>query len=73
MFAYFWMENLQSGMYSLLFHHVGNFSFLLRSFCIPDPPLPCIYCTCVQYVLDVLWGQLIKLIQVVTTSEFHEY
>ena len=27
----------------------------------------------VTYVLDVLWGQLIKLIQVVSTSEFHEY
>ena len=25
------------------------------------------------YVLDVLWGQPIKLIQVVSTSEFHEY
>ena len=24
-------------------------------------------------VLDVLWGQPIKLIQVVSTSEFHEY
>ena len=27
----------------------------------------------VQYVLDILWGQPIKLIQVVSTSEFHEY
>ena len=27
----------------------------------------------VTYVLDVLWGQPIKLIQVVSTSEFHEY
>ena len=26
-----------------------------------------------KYVLDVLWCQLIKLIQVVSTSEFHEY
>ena len=26
-----------------------------------------------QYVVDVLWGQPIKLIQVVSTSEFHEY
>ena len=26
-----------------------------------------------QYLLDVLWGQPIKLIQVVSTSEFHEY
>ena len=25
------------------------------------------------YLLDVLWGQLIKLIQVVSTSEFHKY
>ena len=25
------------------------------------------------YSLDVLWGQPIKLIQVVSTSEFHEY
>ena len=25
------------------------------------------------YVVDVLWGQLIKLIQVFSTSEFHEY
>ena len=25
------------------------------------------------YVIDVLWGQPIKLIQVVSTSEFHEY
>jgi hypothetical protein len=25
------------------------------------------------YVLDVLWCQPIKLIQVVSTSEFHEY
>jgi hypothetical protein len=25
------------------------------------------------YILDVLWGQPIKLIQVVSTSEFHEY
>ena len=25
------------------------------------------------YLLDVLWGQPIKLIQVVSTSEFHEY
>ena len=24
-------------------------------------------------ILDVLWGQPIKLIQVVSTSEFHEY
>ena len=27
----------------------------------------------VEYILDVLWGQPIKLIQVVSTSEFHEY
>ena len=26
-----------------------------------------------KYLLDVLWCQLIKLIQVVSTSEFHEY
>ena len=26
-----------------------------------------------HYVLDVLWGQPIKLIQVVSASEFHEY
>ena len=26
-----------------------------------------------SYILDVLWGQPIKLIQVVSTSEFHEY
>ena len=26
-----------------------------------------------MYVVDVLWGQPIKLIQVVSTSEFHEY
>ena len=26
-----------------------------------------------SYLLDVLWGQPIKLIQVVSTSEFHEY
>ena len=26
-----------------------------------------------DYILDVLWGQPIKLIQVVSTSEFHEY
>ena len=26
-----------------------------------------------EYVLDVLWGQPIKLAQVVSTSEFHEY
>ena len=25
------------------------------------------------YLLDVLWGQPIMLIQVVSTSEFHEY
>ena len=25
------------------------------------------------YLVDVLWGQPIKLIQVVSTSEFHEY
>ena len=25
------------------------------------------------YLLDVRWGQPIKLIQVVSTSEFHEY
>ena len=25
------------------------------------------------YILDVLWCQPIKLIQVVSTSEFHEY
>ena len=25
------------------------------------------------YIVDVLWGQPIKLIQVVSTSEFHEY
>ena len=25
------------------------------------------------YILDVLWGQPIKLAQVVSTSEFHEY
>ena len=25
------------------------------------------------YPIDVLWGQPIKLIQVVSTSEFHEY
>ena len=29
--------------------------------------------TLVIYVLDVLWGQLIKLIQIFSTSEFHEY
>ena len=27
----------------------------------------------IEYILDVLWGQPIKLIQVVSTSEFHEY
>ena len=26
-----------------------------------------------QYVVDVLWCQPIKLIKVVSTSEFHEY
>ena len=26
-----------------------------------------------QCTVDVLWGQPIKLIQVVSTSEFHEY
>ena len=26
-----------------------------------------------RYILDVLWCQPIKLIQVVSTSEFHEY
>ena len=26
-----------------------------------------------KYLLDVLWFQPIKLIQVVSTSEFHEY
>ena len=26
-----------------------------------------------RYVIDVLWGQPIKLIQVVSTLEFHEY
>ena len=26
-----------------------------------------------MYILDVLWGQRIKLIQVVSTSEFDEY
>ena len=26
-----------------------------------------------RYTLDILWGQPIKLIQVVSTSEFHEY
>ena len=25
------------------------------------------------YLLDILWGQPIKLIQAVSTSEFHEY
>ena len=25
-----------------------------------------------KYLLDILWGQPIKLIQVVSTSEFHE-
>ena len=25
------------------------------------------------YIVDALWGQPIKLIQVVPTSEFHEY
>ena len=29
--------------------------------------------TSIAYVVDVLWGQPIKLIQVVSTSEFHEY
>ena len=28
---------------------------------------------CSTTALDVLWGQPIKLIQVVSTSEFHEY
>ena len=28
---------------------------------------------CIGYPLDVLWGQPIKLIQVVSPSEFHEY
>ena len=32
-------------------------------------PTPCIY----TYVIDVLWCQPIKLIHVVSTSEFHEY
>ena len=26
-----------------------------------------------EYAVDILWGQPIKLIQVVSTSEFHEY
>ena len=30
-------------------------------------------CRVPTYLLDVLWGQPIKLIQVVSTSEFHEY
>jgi hypothetical protein len=28
---------------------------------------------CTTYILDVLWCQPIKLIHVVSTSEFHEY
>ena len=31
------------------------------------------YTTGTVYILDVLWCQPIKLIQVVSTSEFHEY
>jgi hypothetical protein len=31
------------------------------------------YLCSADYVLDVLWCQPIKLIQVVSTSEFHEY
>ena len=30
-------------------------------------------CPSHTYLIDVLWGQPIKLIQVVSTSEFHEY
>ena len=30
-------------------------------------------CPKLQYILDVLWGPPIKLIQVVSTSEFYEY
>ena len=29
-------------------------------------------CTATHYLVDVFWGQLIKLIQVVSTLEFHE-
>ena len=31
------------------------------------------YPSLIACILDVLWGQPIKLIQVVSTSEFHEY
>ena len=30
-------------------------------------------CDAASYLEDMLWGQPIKLIQVVSTSEFHEY
>ena len=35
-----------------------------------EPILPLVLLLC---IVDVLWGQPIKLIQVVSTSEFHEY
>ena len=40
----------------------------------PDPCGCCRECAKgTGYILDVLWCQPIKLIQVVSTSEFHEY
>ena len=40
----------------------------------PDlPDVSHIFPNCNTYLIDVLWGQPIKLIQVVSTLEFHEY
>ena len=47
----------------------GHFKYILANPCHVTPFFFITHC----YRIDVLWGQPIKLIQVVSTSEFHEY
>jgi hypothetical protein len=59
------------------YHHSDVINSLLNAFrlkktsakSVSDSKLPLLY----TYIIDVLWCQPIKLIQVVSTSEFHEY
>ena len=49
---------------------------LSRKVCLGSVRKPCLLTTSrrnIYFWLDGLWGQLIKLIQVVSTSKFHEY
>ena len=58
-------------MNATILYHEGNLETALKV--LHAAPSDHLESMALRYVLDVLWCQSIKLIQVVSTSEFHEY